>query len=141
MRTAFGWLLLGLAALSACGRETPAAAASASAASAAAKKAGSDAAARLTIAVDRRDVGELASLPLDEARRQRTNAFRLAPDRRFLIALSEIDLLLRRASRVRLHVAYRDGAWRIDSSGVPVGSVAEAAGYREYRRVLGEYAR
>jgi hypothetical protein len=90
----------------------------------------------LTIVTDRLSLDDLEKMPLDEARRRRPDVFRLRPDRRFLIALGELKLLMERGSPVRLHLEWKNDAWRIDSSGVLIGTVPEIANYADYRRVL-----
>jgi tetratricopeptide (TPR) repeat protein len=125
MRFARGLLLLALGLLWACHR---------SGRSAAEHKHAPPA--RLTIVTDRLALEGLEKLPLDEARRVRPDVFRLRPDRRFLMALGEAELLTTRAASVRLHVSWRDDAWHIDSSGVQIGTLPEVASFIQLREVL-----
>lgn len=97
--------------------------------------------ARLTIVTERLSLDELAKLPVDEARRRREDVFRLRPDRRFLIALGELETLVVRTSPARLRVSWKGNAWRLGSSGVEIGEVPELVGYSDFRRVLSSRAR
>ena len=96
---------------------------------------------RLKIVTDRVSLADLERLPLDEAVRRRPDVYRLRPDRRFLIALGELELLVSRKPQASLHLAWRDGAWHIDSVGVPLGTVPEMATYADWRSVLEKRAR
>ena len=125
MRRARGFLLMALVTLCACHRSDGTANVSKPAP-----------APRLTIVTDRLSLENLEKLSLDEARRVRPDVFRLRPDRRFLIALGEAQLLMARPASARLHVAWKDGAWVIDSGGSIIGSVPEIASYEQLRAVL-----
>ncbi|HWZ86919.1 MAG TPA: hypothetical protein VN032_12000, partial [Thermoanaerobaculia bacterium] len=130
MKRRLVFLVAGVAAVSACKRTE----------SNPASKKPAPPAARLTIVTDRTSLASLALLPLDQARHARADVFRLRPDRRFLIALGELELLVRRPPRVRLHLAWTGDAWRIDSSGTAVGIVPEMASLGDLRRVLSSWS-
>jgi hypothetical protein len=95
---------------------------------------------RLRIVTDRVSLETLEKVPLDDAVRLRPDVFRLRPDRRFLIALGELELLVTGAPNAQLHLAWTGKAWRIDSAGTVLGEIPEIAGYAEMRRLLGERA-
>ena len=96
---------------------------------------------RMTIVTDRPSLDDLAKLPPDQARRVRLAIYRLRPDRRALIALGELERLVRGESAVRLHLTWVGDSWRIESREGLVATAAEVASYADLRRLLTERAR
>ena len=96
---------------------------------------------RLTIVTDRPTLDSLPTLPSERARLVRPDVFRLRPDRRFLIALGELDRFVRGDLAVRLRLSWIDGAWRIESARGVVATAAEVSGYGDLRRILTDRAR
>ena len=132
MKLGRAFLCVALAALCACRRSEPGK-------SAAEKPAAPPP--RLKIVTERVSLADLERMPLDVAVRARRDVFRLRPDRRFLIALGELELLVTRKANANLNVSWTGDVWRIDSAGTAIGEVPELASYADLRRVLAERAR
>jgi len=90
---------------------------------------------------DRPTLDQLAQVDPDQARRLRPEIFRLRPDKRFLIALGELDRLTQRRGTASLHLSWSGDAWRVESADGGTVDVPPVASYAELRRLLTERTR
>jgi len=96
---------------------------------------------RLTLRTDRPTLDQVAAVDPDTARRLRADIFRLRPDKRFLIALGELDRLTQRGGATSLHLSWTGDSWRVESADGGKVTVPPVASYAELRRLLTERAR
>ncbi len=67
------------------------------------------------------------------------NRYRLKPDRRFLLAIAEVDCLMSGQAPGELRVAFRDGEWVIRYGGELVGALPEIPDFVDATALLGEW--
>lgn len=69
------------------------------------------------------------------------SGYLLAPDRRFLIAISEIYALSTGRKTSEPRVQFKDGGWDVYFFEKPIGRVSRFAGFNEWFKILVEWAR
>lgn len=83
----------------------------------------------------------LSDMSLDEAQSALADDFSLAPDRRFLMALSNVRELVRGDGRIEtVDVTWREGRFRVSLRGKEIGSLSEFAGFNEMYALLLQFA-
>jgi hypothetical protein len=76
----------------------------------------------------------------DQARQRRPEIFRLRPDKRFLIALAELDRMATSGNTTSLRLAWNGNSWRIEFPGGSRLMAPTVANYSELRHALSERA-
>jgi len=85
-------------------------------------------------------VESLRKVPLDGALEGLDALYRLKPDRRFLIAIAEVERLLAGASSVRIRLDFRSGQWEIYSGGQSVGRLPEIPSFSDACVLLSDWS-
>lgn len=95
---------------------------------------------RITLVRDEPMAKALVEIPLNAVPAHVDDLYRLAPDRRLLIAIGEVHRLL--AAKPKCEVSYRflDGKWAIRVGSTEAGSLPEIPTYSDARRFLSAWA-
>src|SRR5580704_13728492 len=83
-------------------------------------------------------VAEVApgAYPLESQRDAIARGYRLAPDKRFLIAFSVVGSVLKREARAETSAVFSGDAWHLTQGGAEVGTLSELPGYTEASALL-----
>jgi tetratricopeptide (TPR) repeat protein len=95
---------------------------------------------RLVIAGPEPSVDALRKASLGDALVGFDGLLRLRPDKRFLIAIAEVERILAKAPTVRLRLEFRDGHWEVFSSAQSVGTLSEFPSFGEAFALLREWS-
>ena len=90
---------------------------------------------------DEPEVRDVLEVPADRMREVVTAAFRLKPDRRFLLAAAELEGLVRGGPTKLAAAEFADGSWQLTVDGKPVGTLPLLPAFRDVDTVLTRWAR
>lgn len=88
----------------------------------------------------KRDMSPVLEVAPEQMRQAMYGAYRLQPDERFRIAVSEIPRLLGAPSEAAVKSTFEEGRWTIRSGEAVVGTLPELPGFRDYLDVLTNWA-